>query len=318
MLARIMLEQVWRTFDNGLPFSLAKVLRYDIGGRDQHGVGRFHLHAFLRNGSDLAGFRRFLYRNHKQTTCLKDSRTRDHSRLPTVAAAAMALLATTAGTKAAENEQAAVPPPIALKRQNEDEQTPALVLTPPDAGTLIADHSSHSSHSSHYSSSDGGGDGYIPPAPSYTPPVTTPPADVSPPPTQPPPPQAKQLDSVLLNKLAQVPALWPKQVMLIQDFTFTKITDGVAVGLVGAPAGTQVDLVSVNGPKLIVSYMGNRAEIDASVTNIGDLVDEATLVSAPLPTTPATNAAPVATPPTGNSSPQAAPSSLPSGPTGTS
>jgi hypothetical protein len=87
---------------------------------------------------------------------------------------------------------------------------------------------------------------------------------------------------------------------------------------VGTPAGTQVDLISVKGPKLIVSYMGNQAEIDASITNIGDLVDETALVSAPLPTTPTTNAAPAAPPSTDSSSPQAAPSSSSSGPTGAS
>jgi hypothetical protein len=239
---------------------------------------------------------------------LKASGTREKSHLPTVAAAAMALLATSPGARASDSEQNSIPPVVASKRQNEDEHTPALVLTPPsDSGILIAGHSSHSSHSSHYSSS-GGGD-YVPPAPDYTPPA--PPATTTPtytppapnPPPEPPPPQATQLNSVVLNKLAQLPSLWPKQVKLIQRFGFTEIKDGVAVGVVGAPAGTVVDLIAVKGTKLVVSYLGNKAEIDAAITDIGDRVDANAIISAPLPSSPPATTVPATTSPSGTNSP---------------
>jgi hypothetical protein len=229
----------------------------------------------------------------------------------------MALLATSSGGRASDSEQNTIPPAIASKRQNEDEHTPTLVLTPPsDSGILIAGHSSHSSHSSHYSSS-GGGD-YVPSSPSYTPPApSTPPPTYTPytPPAPPPspdplPPQATQLDSVVLTKLSQVPSLWPKQVKLIQRFGFTEIKDGVAVGIVGAPPGTIVDLITVKGAKLLVSYLGNKAEIDAAITDIGNRVDTNAIISAPVPTTPRATNAPATTPPAGaSSSSQTAPPS---------
>jgi hypothetical protein len=232
-----------------------------------------------------------------------------------MAAAAMALLATSSGGRASDSEQSAIPSVIASKRQNEDEHTPLLVLAPSlDSGILIADHSSHASHSSHYSSSGGGDD--TPPAPDITPPA--PPATTSPytppapsPPPEPTPPQATQLDSAVLNKLAQLSSFWPKQVKLIQRFAFTEIKDGVAVGIIGAPPGTIVDLISVKGAKLVVSYLGNRAEIDASITDIGDRVDINAIVSAPLPISPVAPSSART-----NSSPQGAAASSSSGATG--
>jgi hypothetical protein len=100
---------------------------------------------------------------------------------------------------------------------------------------------------------------------------------------------------VLLNKLTQVPSLWPKQVKLLQRFGFTEIKDGVAVGVVGAPQGTLVDLLQVKGVKLVVSYFGNKAEIDADITDLSQRVDVNTLVAAP-GAPPSTNSAAV-TPP---------------------
>jgi hypothetical protein len=214
----------------------------------------------------------------------------------------MALLASSSGVRATDSEQNPIPPVLTAKRQNEDEHIPALVLTPPaDSGSLFADHSSHSSHSSHYSSS--GGDDYVPPSPAYTPP--TPPATPSPvytpqAPSSPsvlPPPQITLLSTSVLNKLALLPSFWPKQVTLTQRFVFTKISDGVATGIIGAPSGTIVDLITVKGPKLIVSYLGNKAEIDAAITDIGDRVDANVILSAPLPTPP------LATPPPTNGAP---------------
>jgi len=83
----------------------------------------------------------------------------------------------------------------------------------------------------------------------------------------------------------------------MQRFAFTKINDGVATGIIGAPPGTIVNLVSVKGLKLVVSYLGNRAEIDAAITDIGDRVDVNAIVSSPLPTSPPATNAPQGTPP---------------------
>lgn len=253
---------------------------------------------------------------------LKTSGTKEKSRLPTVAAAAMALLATSSGARASDSEQNTVPPVIVSKRQNEDEHTPVLVLAPPvDSGSLFADHTSHASHSSHYSSSDGGND--VPPAsdstpsapPATTTPTYTPPAPTPPP--EPPAPQATQLDSVILSKLSQLPSLWPKQVKLIQRFGFTEIKDGVAVGIIGAPPGTMVDLIAVKGAKLVVSYLDNKAEIDAAITDIGDRVDINAIVSAPIsPPPPNAGASEVKSPSGTNSSPQTAPPPSTSGSVG--
>jgi hypothetical protein len=71
---------------------------------------------------------------------LNDSGTKDRSHLPTLAAAAISLLATTVGTKAADGGQTTVLPPAVSKRHNENERIPVLVLTPPNAGILIAYH----------------------------------------------------------------------------------------------------------------------------------------------------------------------------------
>lgn len=98
--------------------------------------------------------------------------------------------------------------------------------------------------------------------------------------------------------------MWPKQVKLVQRFAFTKIRDGVAVGIVGAPPGTIVDLLEVKGVRLVVSYLGNKAEIDAAITDIADRIDVNALVAAPL-APPSTNSA-AATPPS-TASPGTAP-----------
>lgn len=210
-------------------------------------------------------------------------------------AAAMALLASTTGINASISQQNTVPPVATAKRQNEDEHTPALVLTPPsDSGILIAGHSSHSSHSSHTShySSSGGGN-YAPAPPAYTPPAAPATPTVPPPPAYTPPvssqpsvlpPPRTLLSTSILNKLTLLPALWPQQVALTQRFIFTKISNGIATGTIEAPPGTLVDLISVKGPKLIVSYLGNKAEIDAAITDIGNRVDANIILSTPLPT----------------------------------
>ncbi len=89
--------------------------------------------------------------------------------------------------------------------------------------------------------------------------------------------------------------MWPKQVKLLQRFGFTEIKDGVVVGVVGAPQGTLVELLQVKGLKLVVSYLGNKAEIDANITDIAQRIDVNTLVAAPV-APPSTNSA-AATPP---------------------
>ena len=88
--------------------------------------------------------------------------------------------------------------------------------------------------------------------------------------------------------------MWPKQVKLIQRYGFTEIKEGVAVGIIGAPAGTVIDLIQVKGSRLVVSYMSNKAEIDANITDIGDRVDINAIIAAPIPASPAaTNSPPV-------------------------
>jgi hypothetical protein len=124
------------------------------------------------------------------------------------------------------------------------------------------------------------------------------------------------LDNVVLEKLAKLPSIWPKQVKLIQNFTFTMVQDGVATGHLDAPVGTTVDLITVKGSKLIVSLLDNKAEVDASITDIGNRVNVGTIISTPLPVSPpATNSPPaIVTPPAANTAPPQ--STSPSSPSG--
>jgi hypothetical protein len=212
-------------------------------------------------------------------------------------AAAMALLASTTVTNATDAQPNSVPSPATAKRQNEDEHTPVLILAPAShLDTLIADHSSHASHSSHYSSaSDPTPD--TPPAPTtpYVPPSSVAPSTPTPAPPPVAAPPATQLDQSVLNKLAVLPDFWPKKVTLNQPFSFTVIHDGIATGHLDAPAGTIVDLVAVKGIKLVVSLLDNKAEVSASITDIGDRINVQAIVAAPMPTPPSsTNAPPVA------------------------
>ena len=219
--------------------------------------------------------------------------------VPTVIAAGMALLASTTGINATSSQQNPVPPVPTAKRQNDDESTPTLVLVPSFLlDTLIAGHSSHASHASHYSGASDNNTNAAPVAP--TPPPATPPSVAPPAPAPTPPPAtpstATQLDQSVLDKLAQLPAFWPKKVALIRAFSFTMIHDGIAAGHLDAPVGTLVDLVAVKGSILVVSLLDNKAEVPASITDIGDRVNVSAIVAAPYPTPPPspTNVAPVA------------------------
>ena len=92
-------------------------------------------------------------------------------------------------------------------------------------------------------------------------------------------------------KLAGNRAAWPKVVKLLQAETFPAVFNGQIVGDVDVPAGSDVNLVNIDGNNLTLDYRGGTCTVPWKLTNL-----EAAAANVPAPTpTPAMVAA-VATP----------------------
>lgn len=105
--------------------------------------------------------------------------------------------------------------------------------------------------------------------PKSTPP---PPEDLpqAPPPVAPPPAVAtpappKPFDPATF---AAHPGEWPKTVRLTADETFPAVLDSKVVGSVTVPAGTQVNVVSVQSGQLTVEYQGGTQKLPWKATDL--------------------------------------------------
>jgi hypothetical protein len=78
-------------------------------------------------------------------------------------------------------------------------------------------------------------------------------------------------------KIAATPALWPKQVALLQETSFPLIYNGKVVGHAPAPVGTLLQVVQVlpdlTKPQVAVLFQNNRQIVSASSI---DLIPRAT------------------------------------------
>lgn len=88
-------------------------------------------------------------------------------------------------------------------------------------------------------------------------------APVVPPPA--PPAPAEPFD---LKKLAANRGAWPKKVALTTDKEFPAVVDGKVVGSLKAPAGTEVDIVTISGGKIGVEYQGGGAWLFVEETDV--------------------------------------------------
>lgn len=106
-----------------------------------------------------------------------------------------------------------------------------------------------------------------PPEPRDAPPeeiVAVPPPPVIPGPAAIPAP-AEPFD---LRKLAVNRAAWPKKVALTIEKDFPAVVDGKVIGSLKAPAGTEVDIVTISGGKIGVEYKGGGAWLFVEETDV--------------------------------------------------
>jgi hypothetical protein len=71
-----------------------------------------------------------------------------------------------------------------------------------------------------------------------------------------------------LRKLATNRAAWPAKVALTKDKEFPAVVDGKVVGSLTAPAGTEVDVVTISGGKIGVEYKGGGAWVFVEETDV--------------------------------------------------
>ena len=70
--------------------------------------------------------------------------------------------------------------------------------------------------------------------------------------------------------IAGNPAAWPKTVQLKQAVMFPAVYNSQVMGSVSVPAGTVVNLVSIQADQLTVEYQGGRQTVSWKLTNLGD------------------------------------------------
>ena len=75
-------------------------------------------------------------------------------------------------------------------------------------------------------------------------------------------------DTVDLAQLSQSRNEWPKLVSLKKIVEFPAVMDGKVVGSIKAPAGTQAQLVVIQGNKAGVEYQGGGAMVDIVDTDL--------------------------------------------------
>ncbi len=90
------------------------------------------------------------------------------------------------------------------------------------------------------------------PAPMIRPPVATP-----------APPEPFDLKKLAANREA-----WPKKVALTLEKEFPAVVDGKVVGSLKAPAGTEVEIVTISGGKIGVEYKGGGAWLFVEETDV--------------------------------------------------
>jgi hypothetical protein len=99
-------------------------------------------------------------------------------------------------------------------------------------------------------------------------PAVVPPAsDVNVPPVG-PLVEAAQPEAFDLKKLAGNRAAWPAKVALTKATDFPAVVNGKVVGSLTAPAGTEVELVTISGGKLGVEYRGGGAWLFVEETDV--------------------------------------------------
>jgi hypothetical protein len=116
------------------------------------------------------------------------------------------------------------------------------------------------------------------PAVSQSPPATgkvvskeTPPASaVKPKPTATATPAPMDLATI-----SKSPAQWPKTVLLKQPAAFPAVLDGKIVGEIQVPAGTQVNIVSVQAEGVTAEYRNGKKQLPAGATDIIERFEKA-------------------------------------------
>ena len=77
-----------------------------------------------------------------------------------------------------------------------------------------------------------------------------------------------QSDIVDVAQLSQSRNEWPKLVSLKKIVEFPAVLDGKVVGTIKAPAGTQAQLVMIQGGKAGLEYQGGGAMVDIADTDL--------------------------------------------------
>lgn len=150
------------------------------------------------------------------------------------------------------------------------------------------------------------------PIPATPPPATPEPVVVKATPTPvpvvvatptPPPPTPPPLE---LATVVKTPALWPKQVALVQAINFPIMLNGRSVGEVKAPVGAALRVVRVGNPQMEIDYQNTLHVIPVASTDLmqralatfranGSVIPEAPAVAAaPTPVTPTATPTPAA------------------------
>ncbi len=130
-------------------------------------------------------------------------------------------------------------------------------------------------------------------------PVVVPAPPAPPPPPPPPPPAVEAIPPAAtprpldLATVAQTPALWPRQVTLLQPAAFPIVVNGRTAGSVTAPGGMAVRLLRVVGQQVEVEFQNGKQLLPAAAT---DLMPRATANFRAAPPSPAPAVVAVAVP----------------------
>lgn len=120
------------------------------------------------------------------------------------------------------------------------------------------------------------------------------------PPLEPPQIAAVALPPPLdLATVARTPALWPKQVALLQPTLFPVVVNGRHAGNATLPAGTPLRLLRIVGAQVEVEYQNARQLLPAGSTDLMARALAAAKAAAPAPASPLSDLASAGAPPPG-------------------